>query len=175
MKLQVDKLVGAPGSQFRIAARLDARAPSTRLQKALAVAETALQSGMIRVSLEGGDSELTAAIVNSMAREFVRQDMESRSTEAEHTLAFLDQQLPELRKQLDDAGAALQQVPQSRTARSIWARKAACCCNRSSTTRPSCIDLQQQRAEMSQRFTANHPSVAALDAQIARLQGAQTA
>ena len=34
------------------------------------------------------------------------------------------------------------------------------------------LDLQQQRAEMSQRFTANHPAVAALDAQIAALQGA---
>ncbi|MFS2168466.1 protein tyrosine kinase, partial [Variovorax sp. Varisp62] len=70
---------------------------------ALVVQETALQSGVIRASLEGSDSGLTAAIVNSMAREFVRQDVASRSTEAEHMLAFLDQQLPGLRKELDEA------------------------------------------------------------------------
>ena len=61
---------------FRTAARLDAehRGP---FAKGLVVQETTLQSGVIRASLEGGDAGLTAAIVNSMAREFVRQDVES--------------------------------------------------------------------------------------------------
>src|SRR6202000_2938070 len=34
-------------------------------------------------------------------------------------------------------------------------------------------DLQQQRAQMLERFTPSHPAVAALDAQIASLQSAQ--
>jgi tyrosine-protein kinase Etk/Wzc len=35
------------------------------------------------------------------------------------------------------------------------------------------LDLQQQRAQMLERFTPSHPAVAALDAQIASLQGVQ--
>jgi hypothetical protein len=91
--LRVDKLVGPVGSRFELQ-RASTLSTVDRLQKALVVQETTLQSGVIRASLEGGDAGLTAAIVNSMAREFVRQDVESRSTEAEHMLAFLDQQLP---------------------------------------------------------------------------------
>ncbi len=57
--------------------------------------------------------------MNNIARRFVQQDVDKRSAEAEHTLAFLDQQLPELRKQLDRVRAALQHVSAIGRARSI--------------------------------------------------------
>ncbi|CAB3807530.1 polysaccharide biosynthesis tyrosine autokinase [Paraburkholderia caffeinilytica] len=168
--LHVDKLVGAPGSRFELQ-RASTLGTVDRLQKALVVAETTLQSGVIRTSLEGGDPALTAAIVNSMAREFVRQDVESRSTEAEHMLAFLDQQLPGLRKELDEAE---QRYNKFRNAHGTvdLGEESRLLLQQVVDNKTKLLDLQQQRAEMSQRFTANHPAVAALDAQIAALQGA---
>src|SRR4029079_13490391 len=62
VRLKVDKLVGAPGAQFELQ-RASTRGTIDALQKRLTVAETALQSGIISVSLEGGDSRQTAAIV----------------------------------------------------------------------------------------------------------------
>ncbi len=109
--LRVDALTGAAGLTIRAVACVDAQHRRSLAEGARRAGNHAA-TGVIRASLEGGDSALTAAIVNSMAREFVRQDVASRSTEAEHTPAFLDQQLPGLRKELDEAEAALQQVPQ---------------------------------------------------------------
>ena len=82
VKLKVDKLVGAPGSQFELQ-RASTLGTIDALQKKLTVAETALQSGIIGVSLEGGDSKQASAIVNNIARRFVQQDIEKRSLEAE--------------------------------------------------------------------------------------------
>ncbi|CAN7208313.1 polysaccharide biosynthesis tyrosine autokinase [Paraburkholderia sp. 22099] len=171
--LRVDSLVGAPGARFELQ-RASTLSTVDRLQKALVVAETTLQSGVIRASLEGGDSALTAAIVNSMAREFVRQDVASRSTEAEHMLAFLDQQLPGLRKELDEAEQRYNKFRNTHGTVDLG-EESRLLLQQIVDNKTKLLDLQQQRAEMSQRFTANHPSVAALDAQIAALQGAQAA
>jgi tyrosine-protein kinase Etk/Wzc len=168
--LRVDKLVGPAGSRFELQ-RASTLSTVDRLQKALVVQETTLQSGVIRASLEGGDSGLTAAIVNSMAREFVRQDVESRSTEAEHMLAFLDQQLPGLRKELDDAEQRYNKFRNTHGTVDLG-EESRLLLQQIVDNKTKLMDLQQQRAEMSQRFTANHPAVAALDAQIAALQGA---
>ncbi|MFM0494338.1 polysaccharide biosynthesis tyrosine autokinase [Paraburkholderia caledonica] len=170
--LRVDSLTGAPGSQFELS-RASTLSTVDRLQKALVVQETTLQSGVIRASLEGGDSALTAAIVNSMAREFVRQDVASRSTEAEHMLAFLDQQLPGLRKELDDAEQRYNKFRNTHGTVDLG-EESRLLLQQIVDNKTKLLDLQTQRAEMSQRFTANHPAVASLDAQIAALQGAQT-
>ncbi|MFP3186549.1 MAG: Wzz/FepE/Etk N-terminal domain-containing protein, partial [Paraburkholderia sp.] len=100
VRLQIDQLTARPGTQFDLkrASTLDT---VNRLQKELNVVETSVQSGIIAVTLEGGNSELTAAVVNSIARQYVQQDIDRKSAEAEHTLAFLDQQLPQLRTELD--------------------------------------------------------------------------
>ena len=172
VRLKVDKLVGAPGAQFELQ-RASTLGTIDALQKRLTVAETALQSGIISVSLEGGDSRQTAAIVNNIARRFVRQDVDKRSAEAEHTLAFLDQQLPELRKQLDESEQRYNTF-RNRQGTVDLSEESRLLLQQIVDNKTKLSDLQQQRAELSQRFTANHPSVAALDAQIGALAGAQT-
>ena len=106
---------------------------------------------MIRVSLEGGDSALTAAIVNNMAR--IRAPGRGQPfDEAEHMLAFLDQQLPELRKELDDAE---QRYNKFRNAHGTvdLSEESRLLLQQIVDNKTKLLDLQQQRAEMSQRFT----------------------
>ena len=172
VKLKVDKLVGAPGSQFELQ-RASTLGTIDALQKKLTVAETALQSGIIGVSLEGGDSKQASAIVNNIARRFVQQDIEKRSLEAENTLSFLDQQLPELRKQLDASEQRYNSF-RNRQGTVDLSEESRLLLQQIVDNKTKLTDLQQQRAELSQRFTANHPSVQALDAQIGALASAQT-
>ncbi|MFM0716904.1 polysaccharide biosynthesis tyrosine autokinase [Paraburkholderia strydomiana] len=169
--LHVDKLVGAPGSRFELS-RASTLSTVNRLQKAVVVQEATQQSGVIRTSLEGGDAALTAAIVNNMAREFLRQDLESRSSESDHMLAYLEQQLSGARKALEEAE---QRYNKFRNAHGTvdLGEESRLLLQQIVDNKSRLLDLQQQRAEMSQRFTASHPMVAALDAQIAALQGAQ--
>jgi tyrosine-protein kinase Etk/Wzc len=172
VKLMVDKLVGNPGVQFDLQ-RFSTLTTIDNLQKRLTVAETALQSGIISLSLEGGNPKETAQIVNNIASRYVAQDAEKRSAEAEHTLAFLDQQLPVLKKQLDDAEQKYNSFRNKQGTVDL-SEESRLLLQQIVDNKTKLSDLQQQRAELSLRFTPNHPSVQALDAQIAGLTGAQS-
>lgn len=171
ISLHVDRLIGPPGTPFQLA-RASTLTTVQRLQKALDVSEVGLQSGVIRASLEGHDSKLTAAILNNMAREFIRQDVESRSAEAEHMLAFLDEQLPQLRAQVDAAEQAYNKFRNQHGTVDLG-EESRLLLQQVVDNKTRLVDLQQQRAELAQRFTEHHPAVAALDAQIGTLQSAQ--
>ncbi|WP_322058628.1 polysaccharide biosynthesis tyrosine autokinase [Paraburkholderia sp. J63] len=173
INLRVDRLTGPPDTPF-VLSRASTLTTVERLQRALDVSEVGLQSGVIRASLEGHDSQLTAAILNNMAREFIAQDVESRSAEAEHMLGFLDEQLPQLRAQLD---AAEQRYNKFRNEHGTvdLGEESRLLLQQVVDNKTRLEDLQQQRAELAQRFTEHHPAVAALDAQIATLQRAQGA
>ncbi|WP_244815420.1 polysaccharide biosynthesis tyrosine autokinase [Caballeronia sp. Lep1P3] len=172
VRIKVEKLAGAPGVQFDVQ-RFSTLTTVDALQQRLAVAETALQSGIIGVSLEGKNPKQIAQIVNNIANRYVQQDSEKRSAEAEHTLAFLEQQLPVLKSQLDDAEQRYNTF-RNRQGTVDLSEESRLLLQQIVDNKTKLTDLQQQRAELSQRFTPNHPSVLALDAQIASLVGAQT-
>ncbi|GGD69109.1 polysaccharide biosynthesis tyrosine autokinase [Caballeronia grimmiae] len=172
IRLKVEKLVGAPGVHFDVQ-RFSTLTTIDNLQQRLSVAETALQSGIISVSLEGRNPKEISQIVNNIANRFVQQDSDKRSAEAEHTLAFLDQQLPVLKKQLDEAEQRYNTF-RNRQGTVDLSEESRLLLQQIVDNKTKLTDLQQQRAELSQRFTPHHPSVQALDAQIASLSGAQT-
>ncbi|MFM0138632.1 polysaccharide biosynthesis tyrosine autokinase [Caballeronia grimmiae] len=172
IRLKVAKLVGAPGVHFDVQ-RFSTLTTIDNLQQRLTVAETALQSGIISVSLEGRNPKEISQIVNNIANRFVQQDSDKRSAEAEHTLAFLDQQLPVLKKQLDEAEQRYNTF-RNRQGTVDLSEESRLLLQQIVDNKTKLTDLQQQRAELSQRFTPHHPSVQALDAQIASLSGAQT-
>jgi tyrosine-protein kinase Etk/Wzc len=171
VRLKVDQLVGNPGVEFDVQ-RYSTLTTIDGLQQRLTVAETALQSGIISVSLEGKNPKEVSTIVNNIANRYVEQDSEKRSAEAEHTLAFMDQQLPVLKKQLDDAEQKYNTFRNKQGTVDL-SEESRLLLQRIVDNKTKLSDLQNQRAELSLRFTANHPSVQALDAQIASLSGQQ--
>jgi tyrosine-protein kinase Etk/Wzc len=169
----VDKLVGEEGSKYELS-RASTLGTVDELQHRLTVTETALQSGIIALSLEGRDSKLTSQIVNDIASRFVQQDLDTRSAEAGKTLAFLEQQLPQLRAQLD-ASEEKYNTFRNKQGTVDLSEESRLLLQQVVDNKSKLLDLQQQRAELSQRFTPSHPAVAALDAQIAALTNAQGA
>jgi tyrosine-protein kinase Etk/Wzc len=168
--VHVDQLTGRPGTQFELT-RSSTLDTVERLQKALRVTETAVQSGVISLTLQGKNPQLTANIVNGIARQFIKQDADRRSAEAEHTLAFLDEQLPQLRHELDAAEQRYNTFRNNHGTVDL-SEESRLLLQQMVDNKTKLSDLQRQRADLSQRFTASHPAVAALDAQIAQLQGA---
>ena len=172
VRVRVDRLTGRSGTRFDLT-RSSTLDTVERLQKQLTVKETALQSGVIAMILQGTNPQLTADVVNGIARYFIKQDVDRRSAEAEHTLAFLDQQLPQLRRELD---AAEQRYNAFRNAHGTvdLSEESRLLLQQVVDNKTKLADLERQRADLSQRFTSSHPAVAALDAQIAQLRGAQS-
>ena len=169
--LMVDRMTGEAGSKFELsrASTLDTVAG---LQRSLSVVETALHSGVVAMSLEGHDSELTTKTVNDIVSRFVQQDLDTRSAEVGKTLAFLDQEIPQVRAQLHAAEASYNTF-RSKSGVVDVAEGNRLLLQQSVENKSKLLALQQQRAELSQHFTASYPAVAALDAQIATVTKAQ--
>jgi len=171
--LLVDRMTGEPGSKFDLsrASTLDTVAG---LQRRLSVVETALHSGVVELSLEGQDSELTTKTVNDIVSRFVQQDLDARSAEVGKTLAFLEQQLPQVRAQLHAAEISYNTF-RSKSGVIDVNEGSRLLLQQAVDNKSKLLGLQQQRAELSQRFTSSYPAVAALDAQIAEVTKAQEA
>lgn len=168
VELMVGRLVGRPGTEFAVTRRSTLQAVR-ELRDALSISELTKQSGMIGLSLEGGDRKLAANIVNSIARVYVQQNIDRKSAEAEHTLKFLDQQLPKLREELDKAEERYNTF-RKRNGTVDLPEESRFLLQQIVDAKAKLIDLQQQRVVMIQRFAPTHPSVQALDGQIDILQ-----
>jgi len=126
-------------------------------------------SGVLEATLKGADPERLPVILNEIVNSYVRQNVEFRSAEAESTLKFLETQLPTLKTQLDTAEATFNNYRQSRGSVDLTLETKGVLDSIVDIEKET-IKLQQQREELRQRFTSEHPSVMALDAQIERFK-----
>ncbi|NPT40340.1 polysaccharide biosynthesis tyrosine autokinase [Paraburkholderia sp. 1N] len=171
VEVQVARLVARPGTQF-ILTRASTLVTVDTLQDSLKIAEKTKQSGVIGVTLDGEDSNRTATIINTIATAYVQQNIDRKSAEAEHTLTFLDQQLPQLRKELDQAESRYNEF-RNRKGMVDLAQESTLLLQQIVDGKTKLIDLEQQRVEVVQRFAPSHPAVVALTAQIASLEAQQ--
>jgi tyrosine-protein kinase Etk/Wzc len=166
-ELLVTQIAGRPGAHF-ILTKLSRLGVTERLQKELTIAEQGKQSGVIKTSLQGSDPELTATVLNEISGFYVRQNVERKAAEAEKSINFLNTQLPELRVQLEDSENKFNQF-RNRNSTFNLGEEAKGVLDQSVTLRVKLLELQQKRKELETRFTAQHPSVEALDAQISQV------
>ncbi|MGV2292566.1 polysaccharide biosynthesis tyrosine autokinase [Trinickia sp. YCB016] len=171
VRVLVARLRARPDTQF-ILKRASTLATISELQDALVIAEKTKQSGVIGVSLDGADSKRTAEIINTIASAYVQQNIDRKSAEAEHTLAFLDQQLPQLRAQLDQAEDRYNAFRNHKGTVDL-SEESRLLLQQIVDGKAKQVELEQQRIEMTQRFAATHPAVTALNSQIAALQAQQ--
>eukprot|EP01132_Coremiostelium_polycephalum_P016427 gene16427-19748_t len=103
---QIEELRAKPGTRFRVIR--NARLTSILdYQENLDVVERGKESGMIGLALESTEPDQAIKILNQIAAIYVRQNVERTSAEAAQSLAFLKEQLPEVKKDLEKAGKAL--------------------------------------------------------------------
>jgi len=164
IELSVDRLSANPGGRFSLR-RMSRLAMIMAIQNALIINEQGKQSGIIEVKLEGGDRGRTYAVLSEIGREYMRQNLARKTEEAQKSLAFLNQQLPILKRQLEQSEDRFNQFRNSNgtvdlqeEARMSLARLAA------GRTRRN--DLIQKKTELLGRFTEDHPIVEAVNRQI---------
>lgn len=168
MGVFVQELRANPGVEFTLK-KLPRLSAINALQKDLATSEKGKQSGIIQLTLKGPDPVLAVNILNAVANQYVRQNVERKSAEAEQTLKYLDQQLPETKQQLEAAEVRFNEY-RSRHGTVDVTKESELLLQQSVAAETGLVELQQKRKELLQRFTAEHPSVRALDAQIGAIQ-----
>jgi len=164
----VQDLRATPGVEFTLIKR-PRLSVITALQEQLAAIEKSKQSGIIKLTLKGKDPAVALAILNTIINQYVRQNVERKSAEAEQTLKYLDQQLPETKQQLEAAEVRFNAY-RSRNGTVDVTKEGELLLQQSVAAETGLVELQQKRKELLQRFTAEHPSVKALDAQIGAIQ-----
>lgn len=164
IKIEVNELVADAGAKFVIA-----RAPLLetveQLQKSLTITEKGKQSGVIGVSLQGADRIKTATTLNEIGLEYIRQNVERKSEEAEKSLAFLEKQLPELKRNLEQAEATYNQMRNSRGTVDLG-EEAKSILQQSVLSQTKLVELRQRRDELLTRYQQSNPLVQAVDQQI---------
>jgi tyrosine-protein kinase Etk/Wzc len=167
--LFVSELKAREGTRFRLV-RYPRSEVIDALQKDLDIAEKGKQTGIIRVALEGASPARAAAILDAIARSYLRQNVERKSAEAEKTLAFVSAQLPQLKANVDAAEAALKEYRAQRGGGIDLTLETQATLNRATDVEKALTEVELQRSELRQRFTESHPALRALNQKAAQLR-----
>jgi tyrosine-protein kinase Etk/Wzc len=164
----VSELDARPGTQFRLMRRRRAEVVA-RYQKELRIFEDGKKSGILVMSLDGPDPEATSTTLNAIANAYVRQNVERKSAEASKALEFLESQLPVLKDNLSTAEAALNAFQVGKGTVDI-SKETQSVLDRAVAIEKGLSELELQRTELLQRFTATHPSVVSLSEKMQKLR-----
>jgi len=167
-RLLVTDAQGLPGASFMLTRyfRLEL---AEALQRQLRLSEEGKQSGVIRASLEGDDPAQVARLLNEIGALYVRQNTERKSAEAERSLDFLGNYLPELRRQVQDSETRYNQFRRRHSTFDLEAEGKAVL-DSAVELQTQLLTLEQKRKELRALFTREHPSVRTVDAQIANVR-----
>lgn len=164
LELRVSQLGARPGAQF-ILRRLRRLNVIERIQGALLITEQGKQSGVIEVRLQGEQPQLVHRILNEIGREYMRQNLARKTEEAEKSLAFLNTQLPELRRQLEQSEEKYNQFRHHHGTFDLG-EEVRVSLQQSAAAKTRRGDLLQRKTELLTRFTAEHPVVLGVDQQL---------
>ena len=168
--LNVKSLTGSQGARFELVrqSRVDA---IDALQREINVDHEGKDtSDMVRVRLRGTDRQRVTDTLNAIARFYVEQNAARKTDDAAHSRAVLQNELPELRKNLETAEATFSAL-RTQLGSVDMDDEGKTPLQQSAANETQLTQLLQRRTDLVSRFSAQYPSVVALDQQIAILRG----
>jgi tyrosine-protein kinase Etk/Wzc len=172
-EIVVDDLVARPGTRFRLTKARRARVIDD-LQGELVIAEKGKKTGVISISLGGKDADALAATLDAISAAYLRQNVERKSAEAAKTLAFIEEQLPLVRKNLEVAETALNSY-QTRHGVVDLSQETQAMLAQAVEIEKGLTEVELARREAQARFTREHPAMLALDSKVAKLRSDRSA
>lgn len=166
-RINVHQLDAKPGAHF-VVVRQSRQAVIERLQAQINISEKGKQSGVISITLQGPDAQQITHILQAVGSNYVRQNVERKAAEADKTLGFLNGFLPDLKKQLESSEVAFNRFRNQQGTFDL-STEGRLQLESSVALQTKLLELQQKRRELSSQFTASHPSIQVVDAQIATL------
>ncbi|WP_018902926.1 polysaccharide biosynthesis tyrosine autokinase [Variovorax paradoxus] len=168
INLLIDKLEGKPGAQF-IVSRASRLRTVEDLQKRLQLAEQGKQSNVISAALEDSDRDRLSRILNAIGEQYVQQNVERKAAEAQKTLLFLDEQLPEFKRQLEASEDTYTRF-RNKNGTVAFDEEAKGVLTQTIELQTKLLETQQRRREVAARFTDANSRVKIIDGQIAAIE-----
>ena len=133
-----------------------------------AVAEKGKMTGVLGLNYQGQDKQHITKVLNSILTAYSQQNIERRSAESAQTLKFLDEQLPDLKKQLDVAEREFNKFRQQYNTVDVT-KESELYLTQSVTLETQKAELEQKVAEAGAKYTSEHPVMQQMNAQLAAL------
>ncbi|MGJ7546053.1 polysaccharide biosynthesis tyrosine autokinase [Variovorax sp. LT1R16] len=166
--LLIAQLDGKPGAQFVVTR--DSRLGTIEdLQRRLQLGEQGKQSNVISVTLEDSDRPRLSRILNAIGEQYVRQNVERKAAEAQKTLGFLDEQLPEFKRQLEASEDAYTKF-RNKNGTIAFDEEAKGVLGKAVELQTKLLEAQQHRRELAAKYTDINPRIKMIDGQIGAIQ-----
>ena len=129
------------------------------------VAERAKLTGVLGLNYQGSDKHHITQVLNAILAAYSQQNIERRTAETAQTLKFLEDQLPELKQQLDVAEREFNRFRQQFNTVDVT-KESELYLTQSITLETQKAQLEQQVAEAAAKYTNEHPVMQQMNAQL---------
>lgn len=168
VKIEVASLSANPGTRFYVT-RLRRLDVVNELQQGVRAKEQGKESGILQITYEDRDPRRAELLVQHVAEAYVRQNVDRSSAEAASQLQFVKDQLPTIRRQVEEAQSAMSTY-QSRANSVDITMQTKGLLEQEVAVEGSIQQLRLKQAEMDRSFTREHPAYRALLSQISGLE-----
>ncbi|NNP74022.1 tyrosine protein kinase [Acinetobacter defluvii] len=132
------------------------------------VAEKGKLTGVIGLAYQGQDKQHITEVLNSILQVYHAQNIERKTLESKQTLKFLDKQLPELKKQLEESEIKFNKFREQFNTIDVT-QESELMLKQNVELEKTRIELKQKQAELSAKYTSSHPLMAEINAQLATI------
>ncbi|MGH8412455.1 MAG: GNVR domain-containing protein, partial [Pseudomonas sp.] len=168
VSMQVDSMLAHPGTRFDVVRRRE-MTTIIQLQKQIIAQEQPKDSGIIEVDYDNANPKLATELLGQITQLYVSQNVNRNAAEADSSLKFVQEQLPKVRRDLENSTAALNAF--QRRAHSVdISMQTQGLLNQEVQLGTSIEQLRLQQADMERKFTPRHPAYQALMQQISQLE-----
>ncbi len=137
------------------------------------VAEKGKATGVLALTYNGADKEHITKVLDQILTVYHKQNIERKTLESKQTLSFLDQQLPELKKQLEVSEIKFNKFREQNNTVDVT-QESEMMLKQNVELEKMRLDLKQKQAEYSAKYTPDHPLMSEINAQIAALNNKST-
>ncbi|APS29377.1 tyrosine-protein kinase Wzc [Pectobacterium brasiliense] len=160
LSILVSDIQADNGTVFRVK-KLNKITAVNNILEDLAVADKGKDTGVLALSYQGEDPDLTNKILNSISQNYLQQNVERKSEEAGKSLEFLKEQLPNVRLTLDEADNKLNSYRQKNESVDLTL-EAKAVLETMVAVESQLNELTFKEAEISKLYTKEHPAYRAL-------------
>ncbi len=167
IRLQIDSITAPIGTHFSLVKQSPVAAARS-VQSQMSLLESMPGTGILNLSLVGSDPHHVIKILNAIGNVAQSKDAQKKSLEASQTLDFLYQQLPLTKGLLEKAESKLNDY-RAKSGKINYEMQTQYLLSQLLEINKRLADLRNHKVEMLQQYTASHPAMHAVEAQISTL------
>lgn len=166
--LIIKELTARVGTNF-IISRKDRLNTVLNLQSAISASEKGKDSGIVNLSYQHENPEHSQTVLNEIAKIYVRRNVERSSAEAKKSLDFLEVQLPEIKKELEQSETLFNNYQKNQQSVNITLETQGVL-EQIVELDTKLQELDLARLAMSRKFKRSHPNYQGIIEQISAVQ-----